>query len=123
MYDSGSAIERQLAERFPGNFLDGRSDDKGPEPEDIVVGPVDGRTYAFVGLERANGVMAFDVSQPSSPSFAGLIANPPGAGFADGEQPERLAFVPAAGPNERALLLVTNEISGNTRAFEENAAP
>ena len=34
------------------------------------------RPYLFVGLERANGVMAFDVSEPESPLFAGFIANP-----------------------------------------------
>ena len=38
------------------NAPDTRSDNKGPEPESIVTGMVDGRTYAFVGLERIGGV-------------------------------------------------------------------
>ena len=40
---------------------------------------------------------------------------------ADGEEPERLDFVPAPSPTEPALLLVTNELSGSTRAFELSA--
>ena len=32
--------------------VDQRSDDKGPEPEGVVTGVVNGRTYAFIGLER-----------------------------------------------------------------------
>ena len=107
---------------MPDYFFDGRSDDKGPEPEDLAFGRVDGRPYLFVGLERANGVMAFDVSEPESPSFAAFLGNPRGAGFdAEGEFPERLDFVPAPSPIEKALLLVTNEASGNTRAFELSA--
>ena len=63
--------------------------------------------------------MAFDVSEPEGPSFAAFLGNPRGAGFdAEGEFPERLDFVPAPSPFEKALLLVTNEASGNTRAFE-----
>ena len=121
IYDSGSMIEDLLAE-MPDYFYDGRSDDKGPEPEDLAFGRVDGRPYLFVGLERANGVMAFDVSEPESPSLAAFLGNPPGAGFdAEGEFPERLDFVPAPSPVEKALLLVTNEASGNTRAFELSA--
>ena len=32
---------------------------KGPEPENVTVGTVNGRTYAFVGLERIGGVMVY----------------------------------------------------------------
>lgn len=119
LYDSGSTIESILAEQFPGNLLDGRSDDKGPEPEDLAFGRIDGQPYLFVGLERANGVMAFDVGDPRHPNFAGFIANPANAAFPDGENPERLDFVPASeSPTGTALLLVTNETSGQSRAFE-----
>ena len=126
IYDSGSTIEKRLAESYPEYFFDVRSDDKGPEPEDLVLGRIGRRPYLFVGLERANGVMAFDVSEPESPLFAGFIANPPDPAFmtvpkADGEEPERLDFVPAPSPTEPALLLVTNELSGSTRAFELSA--
>ena len=45
--------------------FDNRSDDKGPEPEGVAVGKIDGRTYAFVGLERVGGVVVYDVTEPS----------------------------------------------------------
>jgi hypothetical protein len=54
---------------------------------------------------------------------AAFLSNPQGAGFdAEGEFPERLDFVPALeSPTGKALLLVTNETSGNARAFELSA--
>jgi hypothetical protein len=124
VHDGGSAIEEILAGRFPGYFPESRSDDKGPEPEDLAFGRVGGRPYLFVGLERANGIMAFDVGEPANPSFAGFIANAPDTAFPAGESPERLNFVPAlANPHGGALLLATNETSGTTRAFALDAEP
>ena len=46
-----------------------RNDDKGAEPEAIVVGSVDGKDLAFVGLERQGGIMVFDVTNPEAPVF------------------------------------------------------
>ena len=40
IYDSGSMIEDLLAV-MPDYFYDGRSDDKGPEPEDLAFGRVE----------------------------------------------------------------------------------
>ena len=68
--------------------------------------------------------MAFDVSQPENPSSSRpFSATRRTADFdGEGEFPERLDFVPAlASPTGNALLLVTNEMSGNTRAFELSA--
>eukprot|EP01083_Nonionella_stella_P288918 983169_1 len=40
-----------------------RSDDKGPEPESIVVGECsNGDVYVFIGLERVGGVMVYDIT-------------------------------------------------------------
>ena len=123
VFDSGRMLEDLLAAR-PGYFFDARSDDKGPEPEDLAFGRIDGIPYLFVGLERANGVMAFDVSDPASPVFAEFLANPENPAFPAGEHPERLDFVPAgASPTGSALLLVTNEVSGTTRAFQLGHGP
>ena len=109
-------LEALLAKHSPQNLFDSRSDDKGPEPEDLVLGEVGGTPYLFVGLERANGVMAFDVSDPANPRYAGFATTP--SVLVDGDRPERLDFVPAsASATGHALLLVTNEASGKIRAY------
>ena len=86
VYDSGSAIEDFLATNpaaYPKNFYDARSDDKGPEPEEVASGVIEGASYLFVGLERANGVIVFDfsqitdVSQLTNVTFAAFVGNPP----------------------------------------------
>ena len=76
VWDSGDQIEQQVKElddsvplifnstNDAANSFDTRSDNKGPEPEGVVVGKVDGRMLAFVGLERPGGFMVFDVSDP-----------------------------------------------------------
>lgn len=119
VYDSGDTIERTLAARFPDHLYESRSDDKGPEPEELIVGRIDRDPYLFVGLERANGVMAFDVADPEHPDFAGFIAYPVDASLADGERPERLAFVPATSnpASGKPLLLVTNEVTRTLQAY------
>ncbi len=91
---------------------DTRSDDKGPEPEGIAVGAHKGRTYAFVGLERAGGVMVFDVTDPTAPVHMAWV---PVAGDI---APEGVHFVPAsASPTNQPLLLVGNEGSGTTTVY------
>lgn len=131
VWDSGDAIEQITAQiqRDTGKLVfntnragsatwDTRSDDKGPEPEGIAVGSAWGRTYAFVGLERQGGIVVFDVTDPTAPSFVQLIATTDYAGGGD-VSPEGLQFVPAGisgGPNP--LLVVAYEGSGSTRVFE-----
>jgi hypothetical protein len=82
--DSGSQLERITHSRLGDDFNsdniaspsgDTRSDDKGPEPEAVAVGEVDGKVYAFVGLERPGGIMIFDVSKPKSPRFVDYVNN------------------------------------------------
>lgn len=52
------------------NDPDARSDDAGPEPEALEVATMpNGRTYAFVGLERQGGVVIYDVTTPASARF------------------------------------------------------
>jgi hypothetical protein len=77
-FDSGDAFEQITAEEFPDGFnaqdaVDDRSDDKGPEPEGIVLGEVSARTYGFIGLERTGGIMVYDISDPFRPSFVQYI--------------------------------------------------
>jgi hypothetical protein len=120
------------------NTFDSRSDDKGPEPEGIVVGRVGTRVYAFIGLERIGGVMIYDVTVPALSVFVdyvnyrdfsqpvctavnadGTCANGTPNPAARDLGPEGLAFVPAQdSPSGRPLLIVGNEVSGSTSIFE-----
>ncbi|MFD3445261.1 choice-of-anchor I family protein [Microbacteriaceae bacterium 4G12] len=134
VFDTGDAFERIVAEAVPEFFnsnhsesgLDGRSDDKGPEPEGLTLGVVDGRTYAFVGFERVGGVAVFDVTEPTDATFVTYLNNrnfavsaeddgPAGAGDLG---PEGLTFISAEeSPTGGALLAVGNEVSGSTTLF------
>ncbi len=111
-WDSGSFFEEYLRDHDPEGFLDSRSDDKGPEPEGLTLGEIDGRTYAFIGLERTNGVFMFDITDPDSPAFFDY------ARIVDGSntpmRPESLLFIGAdQSPDGRNLLIVGNEGDGS----------
>ncbi len=143
LYDSGDDFEQIIAEQAPeafnvsndNNTFDNRSDDKGPEPEGVVVGEVGGRTYAFIGLERVGGVMVYDITNPVRPEFVQWANNRnyvnEDGSEADPEAPENgdlgpegLVFIPAAqSPNGKPLLAVGNEVSGTTTIYEINPAP
>lgn len=91
------------------NF-DTRSDDKGPEPEGLTIGEIDGKPYAFIGLERQNGLLMFDLSNPNAPVFTSYI-NSAGGGMIS---PEGLVFVSAAdSPTGAPLLLAGYEVSNS----------
>ncbi len=120
------------------NTFDTRSDDKGPEPEGVVVGRVGERVYAFVGLERIGGVMIYDVTEPANAfyvdyvnhrNFAAPVCTAVNAtgGCTNGTPnpaaldlgAEGLAFVSADdSPNGKPLVIVGNEVSGSTTVFE-----
>ncbi|RFC64205.1 hypothetical protein DYI37_07615 [Fulvimarina endophytica] len=111
VYDSGDMLDRIAAEL--GIYDDGRSDNKGVEPEAIEIGIVDGRVYAFVGLERANATFAFDISDPKAATYVGAY-------LAEGDAaPEGLKFVAAADSGSGSnLLVVANEGSNTLTVYD-----
>jgi 2',3'-cyclic-nucleotide 2'-phosphodiesterase (5'-nucleotidase family) len=115
-YNSGQLIDQILASQLPGSYDDGRSDNKGAEPEQITLGTVGGTVYAFVGLERANATMAFSIDGPTNVKFAGIINR------SGDTAPEVSTFIPATGSTP-ARLAVANEVSGTTTLFNLSAAP
>lgn len=133
VYDSGADFEKITAEAIPEYFnttndedkLDNRSDDKGPEPETVITGDVDGKTYAFIGLERTGGIMAYDVSNPASPAFSTYFSSRNFQGdeaavdSASGDvAPEGLTYIPAEdSPTGQTLLLAAHEVSGTIAAY------
>lgn len=132
VWDSGEQMERISYAAFPNNFnasnsnnnFDNRSDDKGPEPEGLALGEIDGRTYIFVGLERIGGVMVWDVTDPKAPVFQQYINprnfdKPVNSPDAYDSGAEGLIFVKAAdSPNGKPLLIVGNEVSGTTTIYQ-----
>ncbi len=135
VFDSGSEFERITASRIPDNFnsnndgndsMDSRSDDKGPEPEAITVGSINGQTFAFIGLERVGGIMVYDVTNPQNPDFIQYINNRDfsasdtdlEAGLGGDLGPEGVAFIDgASSPTGVPLLAVANEVSGTTTIY------
>jgi hypothetical protein len=132
VWDSGDELERLTALLDPDNFnadntengADQRSDDKGPEVEGLAVGKVSGRTYAFIGLERTSGIVAYNLADPTAPSFAAYATTrdaslEPEAGTAGDLGPEGIVFVSEDdSPIGVPLLIVSYEVSGSVAIFE-----
>jgi 2',3'-cyclic-nucleotide 2'-phosphodiesterase (5'-nucleotidase family) len=117
VFDSGDMIEMIVASQHASNFDDGRSDNKGPEPEGITVATIGARTYAFVALERSGMVLAFDVTNPAAVTHTTAFKR-------TGDQnPEGLLVVSAAdSPTGKPLLLSSNETSLTLTIFEIDQA-
>lgn len=138
VFDSGDELEQVIAQVLPEAFnsnhsetnLEGRSDDKGPEPESVTIGEVRGRTYAFVGAERVGGVFAYDVTVPGRAHLVTYVNNRDTSISVedDGEAllsaagdlgPEGLAFIAAKdSPTRTPVLTVASEVSGTTTLLE-----
>lgn len=145
VFDSGAEFEELTAKLLPEYFntnhteneFESRSDDKGPEPEGVALGEINGRTYAFVGFERLGGVIVYDITDPAKPAYTAYINNrdfsinmeeladegddavKAGLEKVGDLGAEGLAFVPAKdSPNGENLLIVGNEVSGTTTVFQ-----
>lgn len=125
VYDSGDEFERRIAALVPDLFnsdgtaasFNGRSDNKGPEPEGVAIGKVSGRTYAFIGLERTGGIMVFDISDPRRPFFVEYANTSP-----TDISPEGVLFIQAKhSPNGKSLVVVSHEVSNTTTIFQIDA--
>ena len=123
VFDSGDQIAQITAELNPELFnanngdpedFDTRSDNKGAEPEAITTGVIDGKPYAFVGLERAGGgVLVYELSDPEAPEFVQYIRSD------EDIAPEGLAFISAEdSPSGKPLLSVANEVSNTVAIYE-----
>ncbi|MCD8554406.1 choice-of-anchor I family protein [Seleniivibrio sp.] len=134
VYDSGSDFERITANIYGADFNndnaanagDDRSDNKGPEPEALAIGVINGHTYAFIGLERMGGIMVYDVSNPYAPAYVQYINNRnvsvnfDASNFEEAGDlgPEGFAFVSSANSADGIpMLIVGNEVSGTTTFY------
>ncbi len=107
VYDSGSILDTEAHER--GIYDNGRSRDKGVEPEGVALLDIRGRTYAFVGLERTTtaAIAVFDVSDPNQVTFLDMIVTPGDL------SPEGLSAFAYRG---RYYLAIANEVAAPNQA-------
>ena len=144
VFTSGDDFEALTAQYVPEYFnasndnavLDDRSGKKGPEAESVTVGTVDGKTYAFVALERTGGVMVYDVTDPEAITFVNYVNTRDFGTIVEGSEeyedgeldkwvtggdvaPEGLLFLDAASsPNGEPLLLAACEVSGTVSVYQ-----
>ena len=71
-----SALQQDLFNIANSTTRDNRSDDKGIEPESVVVGVVGGTRYAFVGLKRDSGIVVLDLTSPDRAGIRHLREQP-----------------------------------------------
>jgi DNA-binding beta-propeller fold protein YncE len=144
VFDSGDDFERKTAAAVPdffntpenANRFDGRSPDRGPEPEPLAIGRIADRWYVFVAFERIGGIIAYDVTEPTAARFAFYLNNrnfavdpasvcepdrPKSEACATvGDlEPEALRFIAAdESPSRRPLLVVTHEQTDSVTLLE-----
>lgn len=109
VYDSRNDLEKLIID--VGLYEDGRSDAKGVEPEGVTLGKIGSRTIAFIGLERVDAVVTYDITNPYRPRFLQVLQS--------GDAPEGLVFVPATdSPNGKSLFIVSSEGDGTVKVFQ-----
>ncbi len=103
LYDSKNELEQKaVAAKF---YDDDRSDSKGVEPEGIALGMVNKKPLLFIGMERADAVSIYDVSDPLHPKFLQILKT--------GDAPEGVLFISEKdSPIKRSLLVVSSENDG-----------
>jgi hypothetical protein len=114
VYDSGKDLEVQA--NTAGAYPDDRSDAKGAEPENLTIGMIGAKRFVFVGLERADAVAVYDITDLSNVTFKQFLKT------TGDDAPEGILFISAAdSPNGNPLLVVSNEDSGNVTVYQSDA--
>ncbi|KQX15440.1 choice-of-anchor I family protein [Flavobacterium sp. Root420] len=109
VYDSKNDADKKSQEL--GTYDDKRSDDKGSEPEAVKVVKMGNQNILFVGLERSDAFMTYDVTNPTSPQYLQIVKT--------GDAPEGVLFIPASkSPTKRSLLVVSSEGDGTVKIYQ-----
>lgn len=126
--DSNGEFEEITAKLLPEYFncsnddisFEDRSGKKGPEPEDIKTMIIDGKVMAFIGLERIGGVMMYDVSDPTNPTYVDYLNLRDFSDDISGSvSPEGLCTISAKdSPTNKPMLIIANEVSGDVNVVE-----
>jgi hypothetical protein len=127
VYDSGDRFERYLAANHPlifnadneSNGAKNRSRAKGPEPEGVALGTINGQTYAFVTLERTGGVMVYNVTDPNNPTFTDYKNSRMTSAYGGDNGPEGIIYIaPENTTTGKGYVVIANEISGTLSMYE-----
>ena len=145
VFDSGDDIAKKVfaidSQNFnvtndnndPTETADNRSDDKGTEPEAVAVAEINGKHYAFIGLERQGGIIVYDVTIPSTPVYQSYINNrdfsQPVCTLVDAGDCDNGVYNPVAGDlgpesidyftrGGKHFIAVGNEVSGTTTVYQ-----
>jgi hypothetical protein len=145
VFDSGDDIAKRVFAIDSQNFnvtndnndpvetADNRSDDKGTEPEAVEVAEINGKQYAFIGLERQGGIIVYDVTIPAAPVYQSYINNRDFSEavctLVDEGDCDNGVYNPAAGdlgPESidyftrvgKHFIAVGNEVSGTTTVYQ-----
>jgi hypothetical protein len=132
VYDSGDDFERIIkadpdySQIFntsnSNNTFKNRSDDKGPEPEGVIIQEINGVFYAFIGLERVGGLMVYNISNPAAPIFEAYVNNRgfvPGANESGDLGPEGLIYIkPTDNSTATGLVVLANEVSATLSIYQ-----
>ncbi|MGU3376119.1 choice-of-anchor I family protein [Chryseobacterium sp. M5A1_1a] len=132
VYDSGDQFERYIAANHPllfnvdneSNAVKSRSRAKGPEPEGVALGIINGQTYAFITLERTGGVMAYNITDPNHPTFTDYKHSRSTSAYGGDNGPEGIIYIaPENTTTNKGYVIIANEISGTLSMYEVAVAP
>ena len=123
VYDSAGEFEAKTFQYLPAYYnvsnddveLESRTAKKGIEPEAVTLAAVNGRTYAFIALERIGGIMAYDITDPAEAAFVNYINTRDFNDALTGDvAPEGLAVLAR---EESVYLLAAFEVSGTVASY------
>lgn len=129
VYDSGDDFERftssdpSVAAIFntdnESNAFKSRSRAKGPEPEGLTLAAINGKTFAFIALERVGGVMVYDVTNPADVKFVDYKNSRSLTSYSGDQGPEGIIYIsPDNSPNGKGYIAIANELSGTVSVYE-----
>jgi hypothetical protein len=111
-------LESDLLMAKASLYDDGRSDNKGVEPESVEIGQIRGKNIVFVGLERSDAIMVYELNGAAGLNFLQLLDGIESIGGSGHDAPEGLLFIPEYdSPNGRALLIVSSEGDGRITVY------
>lgn len=127
VFDSGDQFERYIAANHPlifnadneSNGAKNRSRAKGPEPEGVTLGNINGQTYAFITIERTGGVMVYNVTDPQNPIFVDYKNSRSTSAYGGDNGPEGIVYIaPENTTTNKGYVIIANEISGTLAMYE-----